>query len=215
MKRRASIMLETVLVLPLFIILVFVLIQSAFVWTARQMTAYAAFCAARAALVYHPDDYAGDGGVAKRAACEVLGWISFSHKGNAPIAIPTQTGTYRLPASEGIADQVSVTVVEGNIIGQVDRHFFDRVQNLRVETLPLTDGFPSVTATVEFKYPLIVPLGGLMYVYDSKDSGVDAGTEDDSWHYLRIRESYTLPKPYSTVTFPKMPAEDKGAVGIK
>ena len=200
MKRRASVMLETVLVLPIFVILVFVIIQSAFVWTARQMTAYAAFCAARAALVYHPDDYAGDGGVSKRAACEVLGWISFSHKGTAPISIPTQTGSYQLPASEGIADQVSVMVVDGNA---------------KTGEAAASDGFPTVTATVDFKYPLIVPLGGLMYVYDSRDSGVDAGTEDGSWHYLRIRESYILPKPYSTATFPKMPAEDKGAVGIK
>ncbi len=92
MKQRGSMMLEAVLVLPVFLGLVFFLIQSTFVWTAHQMALYAAYCGTRVALVYNPDDYAGDGGVVKRAVCMVLGWISFSHKGNSPIRIPSQTG---------------------------------------------------------------------------------------------------------------------------
>ena len=192
MKRHGSVMLETVLVLPIFVILVFVLFQSTFVWTARQMTVYAAYCAARAALVYHPDDYATDGGVAKRAACEVLGWISFSHKGSAPVSIPVQTGSYSLPASEGIAEQVSVSVKEN------------------------VSDLPTVTAAVSFKYPLIVPLGGLMYVFDAVENGrVDVGTEDGGWHYMRIVESCTLPRPYSNRTFPVMPIEDREALSLK
>ena len=187
-KRRGSVMLEAVVVLPLFIFIVFFFVQSAFVWTARQMTVYAAYCAARAALVYNPADYSGDGGVAKRAACEVLGWISFSHKGSSPVRIPTQTGEYSLPASDGIGDQVAVALSED--AGEL----------------------PAVTASVDFRYPLIIPLGGLLYVMDSKTSGgFEAGTED-GWHYLRISESYTLPKPYSTLTFPVVPDEDGKAI---
>ena len=188
MKRRGSVMLEAVVVLPLFIFIVFFFVQSAFVWTARQMTVYAAYCAARAALVYNPTDYSVGGGVAKRAACEVLGWISFSHKGSSPVKIPTQTGEYSLPASDGIGDQVSVSITENS--GEL----------------------PAVTAAVDFKYPLIIPLGGLLYVMDSKaNGGFEAGTED-GWHYLRISESYTLPKPYSTLTFPIVPDEDRKAL---
>ena len=184
-------MLEAVVVLPLFIFIVFFFVQSAFVWTARQMTLYASYCATRAAIVYNPSDWSGDGGVAKRAACEVLGWISFSHKGSSPISIQTRGGSYVLPASHGISDQVSVAVAENN------------------------GGLPVVTATVDFKYPLIVPLGGLLYVLDSKTfDGFDAGTED-GWHYLRISESYTLPRPYSTATFPVIPDEDRKAMGMK
>lgn len=191
MGKRGSVMLEAVLVLPIFIFIVFFFVQSTFVWTARQMTLYAAYCAARAALVYNPVDYAGDGGVAKRAACEVLGWISFSHKGSEPIKIPVQTGDYILPASDDISNQVSVKIEE------------------KSEDLPV------VTATVDFKYPLIVPFGGLLFVCDSKSSGGYFADSEDGWHYLRITESYTLAKPYRTETFPLMPDEDKKEVGIK
>ena len=189
MKRRGSVMLEAVLVLPLFIFIVFFFVQSAFVWTARQMTVYASYCAARAALVYNPSDCAG-GGVAKRAACEVLGWISFSHKGTSPIEIPTTTGEYVLPASHGISDQVSVAIVEKD------------------------GGLPAVTAMVDFKYPLIIPLGGLLYVRDSKTSGGFVADTEDGWHYLRISESYTLPRPYRTETFPLIPEEDRRVLGL-
>ena len=37
-----SIMMETVLVLPIFVMVVFFVIQMTFVWTAKQMTYYAA-----------------------------------------------------------------------------------------------------------------------------------------------------------------------------
>lgn len=193
MNRRGSVMVEAIVVLPLFIFIVFLFVQSTFVWTARQMTAYAAYCATRAALVYNPSDYKSDGGVAKRAACEVLGWISFSHKGSSPITIPTTTkgADYVLPASHGISDQVSVKVSNED------------------------DGFPAVTATVSFKYPLIIPLGGLLYVWDSKTVGGFEADTEDGWHYIVITESYALPKPYSTATFPVIPEEDRKALGLR
>lgn len=93
---KGSIMLETVLVLPIFVLIIFFLIQISFVWTAKQMTYYAAYCGARAALVYNPKDYhaekQNDGswrtngfirkGVVHQAACTVLSWISWSIAGN-------------------------------------------------------------------------------------------------------------------------------------
>ena len=196
MKRRGSMMLEAVLALPIFLFLVFFLVQSAFIWTAHQMTRYAAYCAARAMLVYHPDDYADEGGVAKRAACMVLGWISFSHKGSNPVRIPTATGTdYTVPLSDSIAQQVAVTLSE-------------------------TNDFPAVTAEVDFRYPLVVPIGGLFLldgIYPRQDGGtvLDVKAEGGGWHYVHIRESYTLPKPYRTETFPVIPDEDKEALEVK
>ena len=193
MNRRGSVMVEAIVVLPLFIFIVFLFVQSTFVWTARQMTVYAAYCAARAALVYNPRDYESDGGIAKRAACEVLGWISFSHRGASPITIPTMTkgAGYVLPASHGISNQVSVNVSNED------------------------DGFPAVTATVSFKYPLIIPLGGLLYVWDSKTVGGFEADTADGWHYIMITESYTLPKPYSTATFPVIHEEDRKALDLR
>ena len=91
-NEHGSIMLEAVLVLPLFVLIVFFVIQMTFVWTAKQMTYYAAYCGARAALVYNPADYGAEkqgdggwstggfvsGGVVHRAACTVLSWVSWS-----------------------------------------------------------------------------------------------------------------------------------------
>ena len=54
---HGSMMMEAVLVLPIFVLIVFFIIQMTFVWTAKQMTYYAAYCGARAALVYNPADY--------------------------------------------------------------------------------------------------------------------------------------------------------------
>ena len=53
---QGSIMLEATLILPLYVLFIFFLIQITFVWTAQQMTYYAAYCGARAALVYHPEE---------------------------------------------------------------------------------------------------------------------------------------------------------------
>ena len=207
MKRRGSMALEAVIVLPILIFIIFVIIQMTFVWTAHQMTLYAAYCGARAALVYNPEDYAGQfdgddpsqwqgGGVVKRAAEHVLGWISFSHKGSSPIKLPTDSDDYELPASDDISDQVRVKIEEGG-----------------------TGDLPAVKVTVDFNYPLIVPLASILFVKDAQESkGAVRGDEHKessfSWHSLHVVESYTLPKPWSTKSFPKVPAEDKKALGI-
>ena len=204
MKRQGSVMLETVLVLPVFVFFVFLLIQATFVWTARQMTLYAAYCAARAALVYNPKEYSGsDSGVAHKAACTVLGWISFSDKGSKPVKIPTSSGVYDVPCSDDIENQVRVSVAE------------------------FEGEFPSVKATVDFKYPLVIPFGSIVFAFNPKVSAWDTGpkeggliesgdaVEEGSRHYLFIRESYTLAKPYKTETFPRIADEDKDALGVK
>lgn len=200
MVRRGSIMLEAVLVLPLLIFIVFGLIQATFVWTAHQMTLYAAYCGARAALVYHPDDYSGSGGVVKRAAETVLSWISFSHETSSPFRIASDGGAYEVPCSDEIGRQVSVSVSEHGAVGAED-----------------SDVFPSVTVTVDFKYPLIIPIGNLLFAMDAKEdkSGIIRVEENGDWVNMHIVESYTLPKPWSTKTFPKIPSADKAGLGIK
>lgn len=204
MKRRGSVMLEAVIVLPVFVFLLFLLIQATFVWTARQMTVYAAYCAARAALVYNPEDYsASDSGVAHKAACTVLSWISFSDTGSKPIQIPANPAAYTVPCSDNIDKQVKVSITE------------------------FKNDFPAVTATVDFKYPLVIPFGSIVFSYNPRINGWDSGpreggliesgdaVEEDSHHYLYIRESYTLAKPYKTDTFPLAAERDKPYLGIK
>ena len=46
--KRGSILAETVVVMPLLLLLIFGIIQFAQVWMARQFVVYAAACAARA-----------------------------------------------------------------------------------------------------------------------------------------------------------------------
>ena len=55
MKRRGSILMEFVIVAPLVLILVSFILQFAHIWIARQVTAYAAYCATRAILAVPPD----------------------------------------------------------------------------------------------------------------------------------------------------------------
>lgn len=131
--RRGSVMMETVLILPWFLLVGFGVVQFSFLWVARLMTDYAAFCAARAALVYNPaDTVCGDEtNVSYQAARQILAWMSFSapHTGG---DAPTVPGWGRIPLS-----------------GDIDRQ-------LRVEVDNETEGF--VTATVHFAFPLFVPV---------------------------------------------------------
>ena len=79
-RQNGSMLLEAAITMPLYVILVFVIIQMSFVWVAKEVTHYAAYCGARAALVYNPVDYAPsrDYGVVKKAAMTPLSWISWS-----------------------------------------------------------------------------------------------------------------------------------------
>ena len=58
--RNGSVAMETVMILPIFVIIIFFILQISLVWGAKQMVSYAAYCGARAALVYNPADYDAD-----------------------------------------------------------------------------------------------------------------------------------------------------------
>ena len=181
---KGSIMLETVLVLPIFVLIIFFLIQITFVWTAKQMTYYAAYCGARAALVYNPKDYHAekqdDGswqtkgfirkGVVHQAACTVLSWISWSIAGydltrGASLAyyngrwvklLNFWVGNYQVPLSSNIRNQVSVSVKEFEKIADSSE---------KKEPAKTQEQFPAVTCSVRFKFPLFIPLGGPIIAY--------------------------------------------------
>ena len=71
-------LMEFVLVMPILVFMIFCTIQLSLVCMAKQLTHYAAYSAARAVVVYHPDDFSSNGVfytqkvVAHRAACTVL-----------------------------------------------------------------------------------------------------------------------------------------------
>ena len=188
---RGSMLLESVLVLPIFILIVFFIIQITFVWTAKQMTYYAAYCGARAALVYNPADYCAeqqeDGswqsggfisrGVVHQAACAVLSWISWSIAGfDASYGrgwvwisdnwiddfMNFRIGLYTVPLSSNIRNQVAVEIKEYEKIKRED----DTDKSSDKEEPPsIHEQFPAVKVTVAFKCPLFIPLGGPVVAY--------------------------------------------------
>ncbi len=254
-----SIMMETVLVLPIFVMIVFFVIQMTFVWTAKQMTYYAAYCGARATLVYNPADYGatkqGDGswktggpvrsGVVHQAACAVLSWISWSiggmdMSGGSGLFYSSagalnelnnfKVGTFSVPMSSNIRNQVSVEVSEFESIGSNG--------NSGGGAASIEDQFPAATVRVRFRFPLFIPLGGPVVAYffganqggiktyDEKagSSAIGVGgfsatngsqvhanlqstgnyTESGNWKFYSIvlEESCTMAKPYKTDTYP-------------
>ena len=92
-SRNGTVLMETVLVLPLLMTFMFAIVQFALVWYAQLMTHYAAYNAARAALVYHPSEYRETengtvsskfrekSGVCWQAAVRTLASVSFSPDG--------------------------------------------------------------------------------------------------------------------------------------
>ena len=263
---HGSMMMEAVLVLPIFVLIVFFIIQMTFVWTAKQMTYYAAYCGARAALVYNPADYGAEkqgdgswssggfigGGVVHQAACTVLSWVSwsiggydmsgghglfYSSSGTLNELQSFKVGTYSVPLSSNVRNQVSVDISEyGNLGGTTGKGTGGKAQDA-----PIEEQMPAVTVRVRFRFPLFIPLGGqvIAYFYGadtelSRDSvgvgGFTASngdivhaklasqgnyTDTGAWSFYSIvlEESCTMAKPYKTDTFPLMPSGEKSGGG--
>lgn len=221
-------MLETVILLPVILIIIFYLLQMIFVLLAKEVTYYAAYCGARAALVYNPADYAdtnrvgSGGGVVGEAACTVLSWISQSVEGSEPLKIAVSEGDYEVPRSENIRNQVSVKIVEGLTLPYGE----EELKKLNIEKLK--EPFPIVRVTVTFKCPLLIPLGGRIFAglanspfqSEAKDTvstfaevvAAGAAKEDKRgwlYNYIEVQETCSLAKPYNTATFPLVPEDDK------
>lgn len=194
-------MMETVIVMPIILLLIFMIIQFAHVWIARQMVVYAAYCGARSMMTVVPQEqYAA----ASNAVEIALSWICLADN-------PNDKNETRL-----------VVPGWGEIPGSGSRH-------RRITTTVLGDGVSDdrqfVGVRVEFKFPLLIPGMGVNailgnQVNDNQD-GVRPTTGDetdfyrnlatmadkpvliDGWPYITFRETCVLPMPYSTRNFPK------------
>lgn len=205
---QGSIMLEATLILPLYVLFIFFLIQITFVWTAQQMTYYAAYCGARAAMVYHPEEYGAEkqkdgswktkgaikNGVVHYAACTVLSWISWSLNGydisdgrgafylggGASELMNFHIGTYSIPLSSNVSNQVWVQVREYEKIMPKDQKNSRPAGNDDdSEPAKIYEQFPAVTVDVYFKCPLFIPLGGPLIAYFfAADDDVCIPTDD-------------------------------------
>ena len=223
-SRNGTVLMETVLVLPILTTFMFAIVQFALIWYAQLMTHYAAYNAARAALVYHPSEYRTTesgaiaakfqerAGVCWQAAVRTLAPISFSPEGgNSSLTIP---GWW--PLTDGVVPYSSY------IREQVRMH----VAADGVEPCEEGDGY--VKACVDFDFPLVVPVMGKMIA--AFQHGYDAAVEttrnpaENDWEawgwnppdevrgktdaargghpmktdYMTLHAYCILPKPYAT-----------------
>ena len=70
--RHGSVLMEFLLVFPIIMLLVSMLLQFAQIWIARQITAYAAYCATRATLTANDSEQVF---AAEEAARSVCAWM--------------------------------------------------------------------------------------------------------------------------------------------
>lgn len=191
--KRGSILAETVLVMPLLMLLIFGVIQFALIWTAKQMTAYAAFCATRAIMVVPAAEKLD---AARNAAKVALSWMCMADQGEDGISIP---GWGKVNGS-----------------GSADRRVIIEPGDLRENG----ENNPVAAVTVHFRYPLLIPgmavnkiignspsstvlkgdpdlYGDLNSVATNPDTSID-----DFWPWLELTETCVLPMPYSTAKFP-------------
>ena len=196
-------MMETVIVMPIMLLLIFGIIQFAHIWIARQMVAYAAFCATRAIMVVPPDSNDGEGeereqtNAAEKAAEMALSWINFAGSDGNPVMIP---GWGAVGGSETSSSEKRIKVQIVSKGSETDK--------------------PVAAVQVTFKFPLMIPAmavnkiiasaaSGLMSSGASGDFYADldaaAGSPDtiDGWPCLKMKEVCVLPMPYSTANFPK------------
>ena len=193
-RRRGSVLAETVLAMPLLLLLIFGVLQFALVWTARQMVSYAAFCAARAAAVVPPGEQKS---AAEKAARLALAGMSLADKdGDAPVTVP---GWGAILGSGSIERRTSATVdVSGT-----------------------DDGRPFCAVTVKFKCPLVIAGMGVNKIIGRVGAGgapVSASGDfygdlaaassgapvdiDGFWPYIELTGTCAVPMPYSTERFP-------------
>lgn len=184
--------MECVLVLPLLTLLIFSIVQFALIWYAQIMTHYAAYNAARAALVYNPAEYSNggsfkvSGGPCWQAACQTLAWVSSSP--NWDSATLGEDGAYRLsvpgwfsiPHSDHIAQQVRI------VSGKSEEGIA---------------GLPAVKVTVAFDFPLLVPVIGTMLAGFAGSGGYHPTMNVD---YVTLHSTVVMPKLWSSSRFARV-----------
>lgn len=225
--------MECVLVLPVLMLLIFAVVQFALLWYAQIMTHYAAYNAARAALVYHPGDYREVGehdvvketfqphsGVCWDAACRTLSWVS-SSPGTAPSGCSWEIPGWGCPPNSiNIQSQVRINTSASR--EDVPFVWYDSAHQIH------TNSTPSVVVRVDFDFPLTVPVIGRMIAYfehveDEHPSSWEvtgwsttaegAEAADAARHpvmkldYVTLHASCILPKPWSTMRFGRRPNE--------
>ncbi|MBR1837550.1 MAG: pilus assembly protein [Kiritimatiellae bacterium] len=190
-------LMEAVLCLPLLLLLVTGIVQFARIWEARLFTQYAAYNAARAALVYNPADYADlsvpgrtvfheHQGPVWQAAVNTLAWKSATENSSSSLLFPGFAPGDRVPDSAAIWGET--TIFPGRS----------------------WESNGMVCVTVNFQFPL------LFRIFDPSllVSGGNESGDGDPMHSLNdfatvsLTESCVLPKPWSSAHYPRLSREE-------
>ena len=196
MKRRGSVLMEFVVVAPLLLLLVSLILQFAQVWVAREVTAYAAYCACRAALSAGSGDGEAANG-AQKAAELACAWMCLAGlPGTTQASSGGTSETVSLSKFHDLDVDESATVtfddgsgVSGEIVipgwGSIPGSNSARA---RVAVTDLELGPPFVRATVMFRFPLMLPLAGSLLAGWSDGWGVDG-----NYPQITLTETAVLP----------------------
>jgi len=198
---QGTVLMEFVMVMPILVFMIFGIIQLSIICMVKQVTHYAAFNAARAAIVYHPADFSDNGvfysdrGVVHEAACTTLAWLGQMPGGSGRLEIPDWGPVH---GSGFIHSQVAIDPDNSSILTDV----------------------PGVKVTVLFRFPLNIPYAGHVIAYfhgGGKSEGVwtidglapvemvekVAPLKLNDVPCFTFRESYILPRPWDTGMFPR------------
>lgn len=182
-------MLEFVLAFPLILTLMLACMQFAHMWMAKQVVHYAAFCAARAALVCQTGEYQKAG---QQAAEQVCAWIVHGKTGGEEDKRMPGWGT--IPDSGGVK----------------------RKTKAKIEPVGRWNVKATVTFDFALLFPLVGPMigwgvnpwaSGQEYVKQHDDPTGNIGSADMVFYpHIRFTEVVVLPKPYVTVSTMGIPA---------
>ena len=231
---RGSVLMEFVIVAPMLLLLIFGIMQFAYIFMAKQLTFYAAYSAARTALVYNIKDYAKtktddpdsadnfhpDKGPLYLAACTIMSWMNFG---------------------DGSEDFPFFPKGNADVWWQVRISGKERIVKLG------NDKIPAVAVTVHYYCPLLIPLVGDMLAYvlaGDIDSNGSVPQKNDSWEIfgwvpgddysaamqsvtqtedipkkkiyryngipvVHLQETCYMVKPYKTSTYARLPSGDR------
>lgn len=199
--RCGSILMEFVLVAPLITLLVSFVLQMAHIWMARQITAYAAYCATRAVLAVRPEE---QDNAAKKAAELACSWMSLVGLPSAVTAahggIKTKTVYIgKLHNAPGISEYETIYDESGlDISGEVEIPGWGRIPgsdsakvrvaeteiaSLHGEPCNGNGNYPIAAVTVKFKFPLVLPLAGRMISWAANHGEGDGLEKFDYGHH--------------------------------
>lgn len=181
MRRNGSVLMEFLLVFPIIVLLVSMILQFSQIWIARQLTAYAAYCATRATLCVNKDEAEM---AARHAAESVCAWMCLAGLSTdetdalSEEAVETNWNSYHNMTEETADDETIYRDVSaprdselnipgwGSIPGSSSRH-----ARVAVEVKKNGDNPYYAAVRVKFKFPLLLPLAGKIISWGASQGG--------------------------------------------